>query len=264
MGGIVLWGALADYATIKSCTIVGPGGTGVHQNTNGIYLKGVNHVKILNNEISNAPIGIYYKHANSATSADQAEIEIAFNYIYDTPRNAINSNSNFGHYHDNVMGANTGTSYFANANGVMGGNHNTLDHNTFFGGSFWVVDAIAPSFNILTNNVFRAELQLSKNKGTDHGSTLSFNVYPNANAIVSYDGIDVMDSNSKIGAPTFSGGGGAPATLDGYKLAATSVGFKASSTPDVDIGARIDLVGPAASGSSGDKAPSPPEGLSIQ
>jgi hypothetical protein len=262
-GGIHLWGANAEYTQILDCVIKGPG-QNVHLNTATIYVKSVNNLKILRNVLSDAPIGIYYKHRNSATSASQANVEVAYNYITNTSRTSLEYNGQFTKIHDNVFGVGTTAAHFGDANGSAGGDYNQITHNTFLAGSLNFDSAIEggdpfPGVvgNNVVNNIFQQQLEVLRYTSLANTNVFGKNIFPNSNPISSLLGSIKIAVDSIIGKPTFTGGS-SPTSIAGFALAPGSIGNNAA-TDGTDMGANITtmLAGQAA-------APTAPGNLSAQ
>lgn len=240
---IHLWGNRAEHTTIKNCVIKGPG-QNVHANTGAIYVKGVNYLKILNNVLSDAPIGIYYKHRNGATSASQADIEVAYNYITNTTRASLEYNGSFSYIHDNVFGANTAPAHFGDANGSAGADYNRIEHNTFLSGSLNFDSAIeggdpfpGVAGNTVVNNIFQKNLEVLRYTSLTNTNKFGKNVYPSSGAILGNGGLLQILVDSLIGTPSYTGGS-APTNVDGFRLTASSLG-KSAATDGADMGADI-------------------------
>jgi hypothetical protein len=242
-GGIHLWGANADYAQILNCVIKGPG-QNVHLNTSTIYVKGVNNLKILGNVLSDAPIGIYFKHRNSATSASQANIEIAYNYVTNTSRTSMEFNGNYARIHDNIFGIGTTAAHFGDANGGAGGDYNQILHNTFLSGSLNFDSAIEggdpyPGVvgNNVVNNIFQSQLEVLRYTTLANTNVFGRNVYPNSNPITSNSGGIKISSDSIVGTPKYVGGS-SPTSISGFALTSDSIG-KVAGTDGADMGANV-------------------------
>lgn len=243
---IHLWSGRADYTTIRNCTITGPG-QNVHLNTGTIYVNAVNHLKILNNVLSNAPIGIYFKHRNDGTSAGQVDVEVAYNYITNTSRSSLEYNGNFTHIHDNIFGVNTAAAHFGDANGGAGADYNTIEHNTFLTGSLDFDSAIEPGDpypgvvgNTVINNIFEQPLSILRYTTAINTNVLGKNLYPTANAILSNNSLVKIVTAAIIGAPSYVGGS-SPGPIGGFQLATGSLG-KSAATDGTDLGANISTI----------------------
>jgi hypothetical protein len=242
-GGIHLWGSNADYTQIINCVIKGPG-QNVHLNTSAIYVKGVNNLKVIGNTLSDAPIGLYYKHRNSATSQSQANIDIAYNYITNTSRTSMEFNGNFARIHDNVFGAGATAAHFGDANGSAGGDYNTITHNTFLSGSLNFDSAIEggdpfPGVvgNQVSNNIFHSQLEVLRYTSLANTNVFGKNVYPNSSPITTNGGTIKISTDSIVGTPKYMGGT-APASVPGFVLASDSIGNNAA-TDGKDMGSDV-------------------------
>ena len=243
VAAIHLWGSNAEHTTIRGCTLRGPG-QAVHANTGTIYVKGVNFLTILNNTLSDAPIGIYYKHRNDATAASQADIEIAYNYIINTGRASLEYNGSFSRIHDNILGVGATAMHFGDANGAAGADYNLVEHNTFLGGSIRYNSAVDSSDpfpgvvgNVAVNNIILQPVESLLYTSATNTNVFGKNQYSSNSLIRSYNGIIKPSSDSIIGAPTFMGGG-SPTSVAGYQLASGSVGQNAA-TDGKDMGADV-------------------------
>jgi hypothetical protein len=262
-GGIHLWGKNAEYTQILNCVIKGPG-QNVHLNTAAIYVKGVNNLKIIGNALSDAPIGIYYKHRNAANSAAEVNIEIANNYIWNTTRASLEYNANFSKVHDNVFGTNTAAAHFGDANGSAGADYNQITHNTFLSGSLNFDSAIeggdpwpGVTNNNVVNNIFMRQLEVLRYVNLTNTNTFGKNLYPNANPITSLLGLIRISADSLVGIPTYNGGSN-PSSLAGFTLASGSMG-KGAATDGSDLGSNI-----AGMLAGGLIFPSPPTQVAVQ
>jgi hypothetical protein len=273
-GAIHLWSGLADYTTIQNCTITGPG-QNVDLNTGTIYLNAVNHVKILNNVLSNAPIGIYFKHRNNGATASAVSVEVAYNYITNTSRSSLEYNGNYTQVHDNVFGAGTAPAHFGDANGGQGAAYNTIAHNTFLVGSLNLDSAIEAGNplpgvvgNTVVNNIFQAPLSILQYSTAPNTNVFGKNLYPSSSAIVGGGGsLIALVVSAIIGKPTYVGGA-APSTIAGFQLAAGSLG-KNAATDGTDLGATISKIltgqgGGTATPPAAAVVPDPPTNVAVQ
>ncbi|MCI5140165.1 MAG: hypothetical protein D3909_00140 [Candidatus Electrothrix sp. ATG1] len=255
-GGITLLNKNAEHTFIKRCKIVGPAKTGVHLNTAGIWLKSVNYVKILNCEIADVPIGIYYKHANLGIGSNNVDIEIAYNYIYNTGRNALQLNCNYANIHNNLIGQNNADTLVNEANGVPGGDFNNITNNTFFSGSL-VLSGVTQEgdsqpgavSNTLLNNLFLKTAKKHEYSSNAHNTISDYNLYRVDSAVrenridyklMDWRGHSNQDGHSQDGTPEFIVE--SPSTISEFKLASHSLGVKAGND-NKDIGADIGMVG---------------------
>jgi len=266
VGAIHLWGSNAEHTTIRGCTLRGPG-QAVHANTNLIYVKGVNFLKILNNTLSDAPIGIYYKHRNDATAASQVDIEIAYNYVTNTGRASLEYNGSFSRIHNNIVGVGTAAMHFGDANGAAGADYNQIEHNTFLAGSIRYDSAIDSSDpfpgvvgNTAVDNIILQSVESLLYSSAPNTNVFGKNQYSSSTLIRSYSGIIRPSSDSIIGSPTFVGGA-SPTSIAGFQLAAGSLGENAA-TDGKDMGA--DVVGIMSGSTSTPAPPRPPSGVIVE
>jgi hypothetical protein len=220
----------APNTTVRYCTVIGPGFL-VHANTNCLYVAQAVGVQFLNNNLSNAPIGIYFKHANGfATDGG----DISYNYITNTQRYSIFTNSNNATFEHNIIGDNNAKVRFNEANGAAGGDNNTWDHNTILATDLQLNnDDGGPDNNIFTNNII-----------------YSYTIEDQADGNVWNYNLQVTDPT--IGANDISGsyisglsryiGGTSPSTIAGFVLANGSRG-KNAATDGNDVGADVSKVG---------------------
>jgi hypothetical protein len=257
--GFVALGAGAAGTIVEHCKIVGPGtGGNIHLNTAGLIIFRAIGLKLIHNEISNTQIGIYFKHANPQANPTP-DIEIAYNYIHDTGRNSIQTNSNHAYIHDNVFGNNNAGFLVADSNGGVGGDYNTIEHNTFYNSSLTLSyqtatgDTVPGTIgNTLTNNVFRTTTYVHEYSATAHQTISNYNLYPTGVAyrenVIDYTlaawkvRYPTMDANSITGAAIYVGGT-SPTILADFALSSTSPGRNAASDGK-DMGADISQVGP--------------------
>ena len=255
---VKIWGERAEFTVIEANDIIGPGtGSSIHSNTATIFLRRVKNVKIIGNRLSNAPMAVYYKHATLAGTAADTDIEISYNYITDTGRNAMQLNSNRAHIHNNIFGRNNAGIIFAEANGQAGGDFNVVTHNTFFQTPVTLPaqtssgDANAGSYgNIFRDNIFWSAVGIHPYETWAHATELDYNVHVSSTAVaehrVNYS-LSQWQShagnsmNSISGNVSFSGGS-SPNSVDGFRLLQGSTGT-GSASDGLDVGANVDLVG---------------------
>ncbi len=252
----------ASNITIKNCKIKGPG-PGVHLNTSGIIIFNAAALKIFNCEISNVPIGIYYKHGTRPT--EDTGIEIAYNYIHDTWRYSMELNCNYAKVHDNILGVNNANFRINESNGGPGGDHNYIFHNTFFSGSLILSsDDDGALYNIIRDNIFTSPCLIHQYSDKPHFTTMNYNLYPVGEAVIEnrihYDlsgwrNRNGGDLNSIAAVPVFVGGDH-PNSIGDFALDTNSAG-KAQASDGKDIGADTSLVGVSVKG----LRPEPPQGL---
>ena len=242
--GFVSISPRAPFTIVRNCKVRGPGlgSEGIHLNTACIILFRAEHVRILNCELYNAPIGIYFKHANPETDTGN---EIAYNYIHDTDRYSIELNGNYTYVHDNLFGTNNAAFRINEANGVPGGDHNTIDHNTFYNCPVRLSDDTqsgdpypGANDNTFTNNIFVSVSTCCSNNIFD------YNLFANG---------QTLGTHAVSGNPIFSGGSD-PVNISDFSLVSGSPGKNAASDGK-DLGADISLVGV---GGADGEAGSPP------
>jgi|GEM_PF-990311 len=249
-------GQRAPDSLVEKCTITGPGlrSEGVHQNTSCIFIGRAESVKVLNNELSNAPIGIYFKHANTLAPCSN---EIAYNYIHNTDRYSIFTNSNYTNIHDNLIGENNAQFRVNESNGLPGGDYNTIEHNTLYNTFIYLSeDDDGAHHNTVKDNIVMGKCEYHKYGSTALYLSSDYNLYVSGN-IVRHNSTDYTlatfstllggctgvdnDCNSMSGSPTFVGGG-TPSSISDFMLAGGSLGENAASDGR-DMGADISLVG---------------------
>jgi len=233
----VSMGAKAGVGEITNNTLTGPCGsgdcTGIHLNTNGIFCSTADHVSVMNNTISDFPIGIYFKHGNTGGVATTNEI--AYNYIYNCSRYSIETNSEYTNFHDNIIGSGNGNFRINESNGVPDGDHNTINHNTINSGQLYLsTDDDGANYNTITNNIIASYTVCCT------GNSWDYNIYISGSAIGSND---IANTS-----PTYDGGAN-PTTIAGFKLSTGSAGENVANDGK-DMGANVSLVGVGASESS--------------
>jgi len=239
----------ADFATVQRCTIECAGTDSANTNTNCLYLVHAEGVKFLNNELSNAPIGIYYKFNNFNNPNNGGEI--AYNYITNTSRNVIQTNSTYCNIHDNIFGKNNADFQINEDNGGAAGDYNTIRHNTLYGISFDLNrQSGGATHNIIKDNVIMLRSEFHRYGSEPHYTDADYNLYPSGDIIVenridytlsewqNHSGTDV---HSLSGSPTFTGGT-SPTSIADFELAAESLG-KNDASDGKDMGANVSLVG---------------------
>jgi cysteine-rich repeat protein len=262
VGFVVLQGTDADNTLIANNIIKGPVDFSnptqkVHGNTAGIVAFSSTNLKIFNNEISHVPIGIYFKHANKHQDDNN---EIAYNYIHDTTRNAMQINCNYCRIHDNILGSNNKPVLVNEANGKPGGDFNIIEHNTFYKTAL-VLSGDTQSGdnypgaqgNTLRNNIFTESTRIHVYRpGRAHNTVMDYNLYPTGEAVREYSDYNTytlsqwrshygQDDHSVSGNPIFIGGSN-PSRVSGFALAPNSPGKNAASDGK-DMGADVSLVG---------------------
>jgi chitodextrinase len=276
-GGIKLINGNSEYTTIRNCEIIGPGpaSSGIHANTACIYLRIINNVLIVNNNLSNAPFAIYYKHANTqGTFAERSNIEIAYNYVFDTDRQSIFLNCNRAYIHNNLFDINNASFAVNEANGKPGGDYNIIEHNTFMQGislSHYTQNGdLVPGAigNVLRNNIILGCSNIHNYSSVPHNTIMDYNLYPHSYVInenktkYTFEAWQLyygQDKHSLSGTPAFIDGA-APSTIAGFALTDGSPGKSAASNGK-DMGADVTRVGIQTLGPTDTTAPSVPASL---
>ncbi len=130
--GFVTCRSRTAHLRIENNRLIGPG-QNLNQNTAGVLLFRCQQVKVLHNEFSNLPNGVYYKHPNALAARTETDIEIAYNYF--TACNVgIQTAACFAHIHDNISGV-EGGGISSGLDGGMPegssiGDHCVIEHNT--------------------------------------------------------------------------------------------------------------------------------------
>ncbi|MFL0796106.1 MAG: right-handed parallel beta-helix repeat-containing protein [Cellvibrionaceae bacterium] len=239
---------------IKNNLLEGPGTTSdIHQNTAVVYARKTPSVTIEGNNISNAPIGIYFKHVNDTSDANTTDILISDNFIHNTTRDAIQLNARYATVTNNIFGENCSGLNVTEANGGPGGDFNTISHNTFWGCGLTLRDDtqagdLYPGSvgNTISNNIFANNLRIHPYTSLNHNSTLSNNLYVNSTitnngteyTLDSWKSFSNQDSGSTENSVSFIADN--QKNKLGFILNDNSAGKK--SAPDgSDLGANIDL-----------------------
>lgn len=213
--GFVLSSSISDYLVVENCTIEGPG-QAVHLNTSCIYIGGTDYLTVKNNTMHNAPIGIYFKMNNDENSGN----EIAYNFIYNTSRNSIQTNSQYTNFHDNIIGKDCGIFSINESNGFALGDNNIVNHNTIMSGGLVLGYKDGGAINnIISNNI------ISSYTSCCTGNVWDYNMY------ISGAQIGANDISNKT--PEFTTTD--QAVPSDFVLNQTSVGFQAGSDGE-DIG----------------------------
>jgi hypothetical protein len=238
----------ADGGVVNHCTLTGPGGS----NGNGVLIFR-SQVAVTNCDISGFYRGIYLKHSNSLTGLDGSTF--ARNYIHDvTGGTGIYGVPNYATIEHNLLvdclinlGNDGGT-----GDGGIGGDYNTIRHNTMVGGSLWFLthpDDGGCLHNDVLDNIFgtRCEWHRYGSVSADIGS--DYNLYATSPgavienstsyALAAWAAHNGSDAHSLAGAATFVGGDD---PIRAYALAAGSLG-KGAASDGSDMGATIALVG---------------------
>lgn len=264
----------ADFITINNNIIKGPGtAPSIHQNTSGVYARILNNIAITNNLISDAPIGIYYKH-RTVKDEDPTDIQISNNLITNTSRAAAQLETVGAIISNNIITPDNAPFKLNEAAGSPGGDRNSIIHNTF-GVQLelrWDTQAGDPTpgaiDNIVRNNLFLEPVPIHWYSDEPHGTRLDHNLYAGSHAVGEnrltymlneWQDHSGQDANSLAGDAVLTGS--LNENPDNYRLVDFSTGYKAASS-GANIGANVDLVGPSQLGTVLAK-PEPPT-LSIE
>jgi hypothetical protein len=211
----------------------------------GVILFNGSGNKILNNEIHGGAMGIYQKHPNYDTSLASGA-EWAYNYIT-VGSTGVSMAGAYINIHDNIAVAG-GQAFRWGENAGGGGGHNgmVVNHNTFKGEVYIVVDWGLPGATI-KNNIMTGGLEC-------YGCTMGTWTY---NLL----GWTQSGGNNINGQPTFTGGSN-PNTITGFALASGSLG-KSNGDDGKDRGANVNLVGRNPSGGGDITPPVAPNNLII-
>ena len=243
----------SDNGLVLNCRFFGPG-SGLNENTAGIFAFRSKGLKVLNNEFSGFPTALFYKHPGVPYDTG---IEFAYNYFHGN-KDSITSSSIYGYIHDNLFV--DGALLLGLGSGIgddgknAGADFNTITHNTFYKTKANLIGLNAEGFgatnNILRENVFMNEIDLIPWKDINHNTTLDYNLYPTSNAVLNngrhyslsaWQSFYGQDVRSISGVPVFVGGA-SPSSINGYALSASSPGYKKASDGG-DMGALMKFVG---------------------
>jgi len=230
--GFVLTTPRSDYLVLEYCTIEGPGlqSEGYHGNTSCIFSSVMDYGTIRYNTLHNAPIGIYFKHANDENSSNV----ISNNYIYNCDRYSIETNSQYAEFSNNIIGADCGAFRVNEANGSPMGDNNTISHNTIMsGGILLSTDDTGADNNTITNNI------ISSYTNCCDGNTWDYNLYVSGSAIGANDIANqsptftttpqVDPADFVLDAASYGYGGGS----DGEDVGADAANVGSGSTPTI-------------------------------
>ena len=238
------------YFGVFDCKLTGPGeGGGIHANTGCIVFFQNEKFRIENNEISNAPRPIYFKHANPGLEAD-ADWKVRNNWFKGTVGQSF-IGGRYGEVSNNIFDMNLS---IANSGGGVAPFGNTYNHNTFMGGyHIFDGDGIQVINDMVSlNNIVIADYSVDEFGTSVYSNTCTSN-YQLYGADIIVQGVTYnlptwqsnsippnQDINSIAGLPTFVGGA-TPTTIAGYKL---NGGLGVNAANDgADMGADVSLVG---------------------
>ncbi len=267
-----------DNGIVRDSRFIGPG-SDKNENTAGVFAFRTKGLKVLNNEFSGFPGGVYYKHPGVPGNTG---IEIAYNYFHGNAK-PIESSMINASIHDNLivggslfLGGSAGT---GDDGSNSGGDDNRIVHNTFYNARPRLIgqasgEGYGAQDNILRDNLIAKvdpttqTFHLIPFKATPHGTTLNYNLYPTGDMIhnngtsytlTEWQAFYGQDANSIAGTPVFVGGS-SPSSIADYALVSGSPGDNAGSD-GFDMGANINLVGPDGLGLA---RPNPPSQVAAQ
>lgn len=254
------------YLRLEYSTIDGPGTCGSSNNA-GIYITYSKAATIKNNDISDAPRGIYFKHANDA---GDTETIVENNYIHDcnhTSSNYVGINLFWNDvtiknnlFVNNDININLGD----NGGGPAGCDDNIIENNTFYssddrGVVHQLQDGNVCEDNTYSCNVFMDTGGINMYASNAHRSLMDYNLYNDSDVWRrNYTNYTLStwrthlggcpgsnnDCNSQQDTPIYEGGG-SPSSISDYALTAASPGYQ-DCDDGSDMGANVTLVGPDA------------------
>jgi hypothetical protein len=269
-------GEFAEGAVIENCRLIGPGGEVGSINASGIIMFQAEDWVIRNCEISGFNTGIFFnKHANDKSSRGS---EIRNNYVHDCHA-ALRTQGNYVAIENNIFNGSVRLGYDGgpNQSGDVGSDYNSFLHNTIVGSieledhTRGGDDLPGAQHNSLLNNIFVSRVGIFPYGDGSHHTTGDYNLYPSGNAVLNnrinysvsqWSNSNTSDIHSLSGTPVFVGGN-SPDSIDGFGLAAGSIG-KGSSSEGRDIGANVSLVGVNRANDSTRVTPEPPQNLRTQ
>jgi len=248
----------SDWVGIFDCDIGGEGEALGVGNCASVWLDQVEHFRIENNVLHDAPRGFYFKH-HDILHIDIDNRWFRNNYVYGNRvlSGGIMSSGSYINIVNNIV-ADAKVYLNDGGGGDDGSDSNFLDHNTFMN-EVHLVDADSmANDNTLTNTIMGAgtvSLRIIPWQTIVASTNITnYNLY-SIDGIVYQDwGLRTLsywqansvpaaqDINSLAGLPTFVGGA-TPTTIAGFELASGSRGEDAASDGS-DMGADVSLVGP--------------------
>jgi hypothetical protein len=253
----------ANYLKVENNTLTGSGfGGGGISNSSVVWLDALLYAEIINNTISYAPVGIYYKHSNERL-VDAGPL-IQNNYVYNCSRNGMLLHCNYGRIINNLLvdaSISSGQNGGESDPGGAGSDYNEYSHNTLYN-THWssvCADGSDPgsTHNIVSNNIFygypfRPEFENSCSE--DMFLSGDYNLFPSGTAVIyrstnytlsAWQSVYSTDINSISDEPLFVGAG-SPASISDYALTTESPGYQ-DCADGTDMGADVSLVGVNAS-----------------
>lgn len=195
----------SNYLVVENCIIEGPG-QDVHQNTSCLYTGSADYLTVKNNTLYNAPIGIYFKTDNAGDTGNV----ISYNYIYNTSRNSIQTNSQFTSFNNNIIGSGCGSFQINEGNGFALGDNNIVTHNIIMSGGLVLnTDNGGAINNTIINNI------VSSYTNCCSGNIWDYNMY--------MSGVKVGENDIENTSPVFKVTD--PVLPQDFDLISTSAGY---------------------------------------
>lgn len=246
----------AEHTVIEYSTLVGPGtGEDIHLNTSSIYATKLNNLVVRNNLIENAPLGLYFKHANEGVFSD-VNILIENNIFQKHTRRSMEINANHAIIRNNLFGLDNSGVRNNEANGFTGGDFNRFINNTFYNSSVtFSGDSQGGEENPgsvgveLLRNIFVGPVHLHPYSTINSELSGDYNLFIPGIQVRSFDEeIDIERflegqgqlTNTILGLPEFMGN--VPIDPLGFKLIGSSIG--ASIEGGESIGVNTNNLGP--------------------
>lgn len=241
-----------DYWGVFNCNFTGPGvGGGIHGNTGALVTFRTRHLRWENNEVTNYPRPLYYKHSNRAVDGS-ADVHIRRNYQYETTAGEacfFGGRAEGGTWEmtDNIFESNVEIS---NGGGGEQPNGMTIEHNTFVA-DLGLETGNDPVINsTIRNNIIGTDLEILRFGVDTNTNTTNYNLYggtiyyqSTAYTLSEWQAASEpagQDVNSIAGSPTYSTE--PPTQISHYELAGGSDGKNAASDGE-DMGANVSVVG---------------------
>jgi len=198
------------HIRVQNNRIIGPG-KDLNPNTAGVLVFGCRQLKVLNNEFSDLPMGIFYKHPNLVAAQAETDIEFAFNYFTNCG-NAIPTAACYAHIHDNVSGVGGGSISSGLDGGLPEGtsfgDYCIIEHNTIYAPALLVEGSPGIGFSYsergydangqpydpfrgATHNQIRNNILMANHRAHAYGPPRDIN----GNPIANYDYANSYDYN---------------------------------------------------------------------
>lgn len=261
---------LSDSAIVQNCTFNGPGNI-ADPRTAAVIMFQTKVFTIRNNVVKDMKIGIFHKHGNTENNGStraNTNILIYGNIVTGYLNQGINISSRWAVLRNNIVGPGFTSGAVSlrvgEDGGFVGGDSNTIEHNTFMQGTEFLYDTRAGDQipgsigNIYKNNILRDYWAVHQFTSVPHFTTVDYNLYPNVTHLVFNNSTDYtlagwkiaygQDVHSIAQTPTFTGTPGT--TISDYRLQSSSFGYHAASD-GLDMGANVDSVGIGAGSGGG-------------